>query len=105
MEKNLGRLLKYIGLFGVGIVILGLAENLLGLGAEYVNKSIAGHMAGAFTLNGTDTIMTGIWTVITAPAVGVLYVLWHGLAKKNYRLAAMCIIIVAMLCVVMILGE
>ncbi|MCD8567723.1 MAG: DUF1634 domain-containing protein [Geovibrio sp.] len=105
MEKTLGSLLKYIGLLGVGIVILGLAENLLGLGSEYVNKSIAGHIAGAFALNGADTIMTGIWTVLAAPAAGILYVLWHGAAKRNFRLVFMCLIIIAMLCVVMIAGE
>ncbi|QAR32302.1 DUF1634 domain-containing protein [Geovibrio thiophilus] len=105
MEKTLGRLLKYIGLFGVGIVILGLTESLLGFGSEYVSKSIAGHIAGALALNGADTVMTGIWIVVAAPAAGILYVLRYGLRSRNYRLAAMCLIIIAMLCVVMVIGE
>ncbi len=105
MEKTLGSLLKYIGLAGVWTVILGLAESVLGLGSEYVNKSIAGHIAGAFALNGADTVMAGIWIVMAAPAAGIIYVLVHGLRIRNYRLAAMCFIITAMLCVVMIAGE
>lgn len=105
MDKQIANVFRYVGYTGIGLMLIGVFESVVGFGAEFASKGFMGYLKGVMSFNGADTLMVGIWLVLATPIAGLVCVVLHGLKVRNYRLVLSCVVICLILSATVFISE